>query len=219
MQKAYEYILEEYKDLVLSIANSFYGIDKEDLIQAGNQGLIEAFNNYDDNLETKFASYAKKYIYGNMHALIYKTNDLKITKDTLKLKKLILKKMQEITQRDKKIPTNAQLAKELGIEEYLLSVTLNSNQKAMSLDNYTNFDRDLKEVIPSKQIVSIDDKIFLDDSINNLPEPEQSIIKYRYYNDLTQQEVAKTMGLSQVKVSRYEKRGIEKMRIYAKECA
>ena len=218
MNSAYEFIIDEYSELVHSISKSFYGIDKEDLIQAGNQGLIEAFNNFDDSMDTKFSTYARNYIYGNMYSLIYKNSDLKITKDTLKLKKMIIEKYQEITQRDNKTPSNEQLAKELGIDEYLLVITLNSNQKAMSLDNSLDEDRDLKETIAFEETLTLEDKIFLNDSINNLPEPEQSIIRYRYYNDLTQQEIAKNLGISQVKVSRYEKKGIERMRVYAKEC-
>ena len=216
---AYNYIIEEYKELVESISKKFYGIDKEDLIQAGNQGLIEAFNNYDDTSNTKFSTYAYNYIYGAMYTLIYKTNDLKITKDTLRLKKLIIEKYQEMSQINQKAPTNSELALELGIDEYLLNITLNSNQKAMSLDAPICEDKDLKEIIPQQDRISVDDKIFLLDSINNLPEPEQSILKYRYYQDLTQKQTALALGLSQVKVSRYEKKGIQRIRDIVKECA
>lgn len=219
MEETYNYIIEEYKELIYKIANNFYGIDKEDLYQAGRQGLIEAFNNFDDTSNIKFSTYAYKYIYGNMYDLIYKTNDLKITKDTLKLKKKIINAYQELTQMMQRNPTTFELSQYLDVDEYLLVTTMNSNQKAMSLDASYNDDRDLKEIIPTQESVSIEDKLFLQESIASLPQPERQIIDFRYYQDLTQQEIAQKLNMSQVKVSRYEKKGIEKIRSLVKECA
>lgn len=219
MQEINDYLCEEYKELIYNIANNFYGIDKEDLYQAGRQGLIEAFKNFDDTSDVKFSTYAYKYIYGNMHALIYKTNDLKITKDTLKLKKRIIEAYQELSQLKQKSPTMKELAAALNIDEYLLNVTMNSNQKAMSIDAPYLEDKNLQEIIPCEEKVSLDDKIFLQDSLNCLPNPEKQIIDFRYYHDLTQQETAEKLGISQVKVSRYEKKALEKMRVLAKDCA
>ena len=91
---AYNYLIEEYKPLILSIAKKFNNIEKEDLFQAGALGLKKAFDNYDETSATKFSTYAYKYIYGEMYNLIYKNSDLKITKDTLKLYKSIIKTYQ-----------------------------------------------------------------------------------------------------------------------------
>ncbi len=107
----------------------------------------------------------------------------------------------------------------LEVEESLINAVIISCQKAPSLDaNYCD-DKDIKEVINIEENISLDDKIFLNDAINQLQEPEKTIIKQRYYNDLTQSEIAALLGISQVKVSRYEKKGIEKMRTLVKDCA
>lgn len=216
---AYNYLIEEYKPLILSIAKKFNNIEKEDLFQAGALGLKKAFDNYDETSATKFSTYAYKYIYGEMYNLIYKNSDLKITKDTLKLYKSIIKTYQLLTQKNNKIPTTLEIAMTLEVEESLINAVIISCQKAPSLDaNYCD-DKDIKEVINIEENISLDDKIFLNDAINQLQEPEKTIIKQRYYNDLTQSEIAALLGISQVKVSRYEKKGIEKMRILVKDCA
>lgn len=154
-----------------------------------------------------------------MYNLIYKNSDLKITKDTLKLYKSIIKTYQLLTQKNNKIPTTLEIAMTLEVEESLINAVIISCQKAPSLDaNYCD-DKDIKEVINIEENISLDDKIFLNDAINQLQEPEKTIIKQRYYNDLTQSEIAALLGISQVKVSRYEKKGIEKMRTLVKDCA
>lgn len=216
---AYNYLIEEYKPLILSIAKKFNNIEKEDLFQAGALGLKKAFDNYDETSATKFSTYSYKYIYGEMYNLIYKNSDLKITKDTLKLYKSIIKTYQLLTQKNNKIPTTLEIAMTLEVEESLINAVIISCQKAPSLDaNYCD-DKDIKEVINIEENISLDDKIFLNDAINQLQEPEKTIIKQRYYNDLTQSEIAALLGISQVKVSRYEKKGIEKMRTLVKDCA
>ncbi len=216
---AYNYLIEEYKPLILSIAKKFNNIEKEDLFQAGALGLKKAFDNYDETSATKFSTYAYKYIYGEMYNLIYKNSDLKITKDILKLYKSIIKTYQLLTQKNNKIPTTLEIAMTLEVEESLINAVIISCQKAPSLDaNYCD-DKDIKEVINIEENISLDDKIFLNDAINQLQEPEKTIIKQRYYNDLTQSEIAALLGISQVKVSRYEKKGIEKMRTLVKDCA
>ena len=98
MEDAKNFLIEEYKDYIYSIANLFYGIDKEDLFQAGAEGLIESFYSYDDTSSVKFTTYAYKNVYGHMYSLISKTNDFKISKDTWKLYRAIMLKYQELAQ-------------------------------------------------------------------------------------------------------------------------
>jgi len=81
----------------------------------------------------------------------------------------------------------------------------------MSLDDEAN-ELNLHEVIPDRKPNQVDLKIDLDDSFKVLNEEEQEIIKARYYEDLTQSEVARKLNMTQVMVSRYEKKSLEKMR-------
>ena len=82
------------------------------------------------------------------------------------------------------------------------------------LDNNNEESRDLYETIPSSEIISLDDKIMLLEGINTLPEEDKQIIKYRYFDDYTQTEVAKRMGLTQVMVSRRETKSLAKIKKY-----
>lgn len=215
----YEFLIKEYTPLIYSIASKFPNFEKEELFQAGAQGLIKAFKNFDDTRNTKFSTYAYNDIYGEMYKLIYQNNDLKITRDSLQLYKKIVQISQMLTQKLKKVPTYYEIAQYCNLEPTLVESTLMSLSKSLSLDAPINDDCSYIENITQEETLTLDDKIFLEDSIENLPEPEKSIIRYRYYQDLTQSETAQVLGLSQVKVSRYEKKGIEKMRVYAKDVA
>ena len=79
----------------------------------------------------------------------------------------------------------------------------------MSLDSEENVC--LYDTIKSEEKVSIDDKILIDESMEMLSEDERNIIKSRYFEDLTQCEVARKLSMTQVMVSRYEKKGLDKM--------
>ena len=154
-----------------------------------------------------------------MYALISKNNDFKISKDTWKLYRNIMTKYQEMAQLNGRLPLMSEIAKELNIDDYLLNATIVACQKAPSLEEEVCENKCYLDTIASKENVSIDDKIFLEESMDNLTNLEKQIINYRYYHDMTQQEIANRLGLSQVKVSRCEKQGLAKMRVYAKECA
>ena len=82
-------LIKDFEVLIKSISNKFYGIDKEDLIQAGKVGLINAYKHYDKNSNTKFSTYAYTYIYGEMYNLLLNNKMIKTNKDTLKLVKVI----------------------------------------------------------------------------------------------------------------------------------
>lgn len=213
---AKDYIINEYKELVYSIARKFNKIEWEDLIQAGNQGLIKAFNNYDETSDTKFSTYAYKYIYGEMYALISKNNYIKITKDTLSNYKLIMHAYQNLTQVYKREPSYSELSRVLNMSESLIYQTIMAVKDTMSLDSGIDEERQLKDIIPSQENISLDDKILLQQSIEMLADVEKDIINCRYYQDLTQSETAEKLGVSQVMVSRYEKKSIDKMRKYVR---
>ena len=83
-----------------------------------------------------------------------------------------------------------------------------------SLDDNTKEARELYETIPSKESISLEEKLTLEEGIESLEEEEQKIIKYRYFNDLTQSETAKKMRMSQVMISRYEQKSLKKLRQY-----
>lgn len=198
--------------LIHKIALKFYGVDKEDLYQVGVIGILKAYHNYKKNGTTKFSTYAYDYIFGEMYNLV-NNNSYKVSKDLIRLYKKLEVTRYTLAQSMGKIPSNLELSKYLNIELSLVDSATNIGN-VVSLDDDNENSRSYSETISSKEMVSQDDRLILEESINQLDNQEKEIIKLRYYNDLSQTEVAKILSLSQAKVSRYEKRSLEKMRSF-----
>ena len=205
-------LIETHMGLIKKIANKFYNCSRDDLIQVGVIGLLKAYQNYKDTQSAKFSTYAYPYIFGEMYQLVHSNRDIKVSKDMLKLYKLIEKTRYELAQRFGYVPNDAEVAQFLELEISLVSEAVCASQAMISLDDEAN-ELNLHEVIADHHQVNADLKIDLDDSFQVLNSDELEIIKARYFEDLTQSEVAKRMNMTQVMVSRYEKKAMEKMKI------
>lgn len=199
--------IEEFKPLIKSIASNFYGVEYNDLYQAGVLGLIQAYKNYQSDGKTKFSSYAYKYIFGEMYNYMLSAKALKQNRDLLKLTKLIEKTNVYLTQSLGKVPTTLEIAKYLNIDPNLINMAISSTYSILSLDSELDNDSSLYNTIKDDKENKLD-YLDLKWSVDNLEEPYKSIIKLRYFNDYTQQEVAKKLKLTQVMVSRYEKKSL-----------
>lgn len=204
--------IEDYEKLIWKMANKFYGIEKEDLYQAGMLGLLKACKNYQENKEAKFSTYAMNYIFGEMY-LIANNKNLKYSKDLLKLSKLIETTRYKLAQTYNRIPNDYELSEFLNISVEDIQMVSNMRETIMSLDSATEEERSYYETIPAITN-DIDEKIFIDESLEQLTEEEREIIKSHYFEDMTQTEIARKLKMTQVMVSRYEKRGKEKLRQY-----
>lgn len=201
--------------LIYKIANDyFYGVEREDLFQAGAVGVLKAYENYKKDGTTKFSSYAYPFIFGEMYTLAMQ-KQIKISKDYLKLYKSIEMARYSLAQKWGFIPNNEQLALylEKDINEIETAI-LAGSVMVSSLDKAGDEDRSLYDTIASEQVMSWDDQIAIQEGLAQLSEEERQIIKYRYFEDMTQSEVARKLKKTQVMVSRYEKKGIDKMREY-----
>lgn len=210
-----EQIIEENKGLIYKIAhNSFYGIEREDLYQAGVLGILKAIKNYQQNSNAKFSSYAFKSIFGEMYKLAMQ-KQIKVSQDYLKLHKSIEQTRYALAQKFGRIPSNEEVAQFLEMDIYEVEqAIMASTIMVSSLDSKSDEERSYYETIPSKESISILDQITIQEGLDQLNEEEREIIKYRYIEDMTQSEVARKLKKTQVMVSRYEKKGIDKMRSY-----
>jgi len=208
----YEQILKDNEKMIWKLASHFYGVDKNDLYQAGVVGLLKALKNYKNNGTTKFSTYAHDYIFGEMYILA-SNKDIKISKDILRLYKKIEETRYHLAQKLAKIPSNLELSEFLGLSLDDVELACMSANTIMSLDADNEDSRSAYECIRAKEI-DTDTKILIDDSFAVLNDDEKNIIRSRYFEDLTQQEVARKLNMTQVMVSRYEKKGITKMRDY-----
>ncbi|HIR74946.1 TPA: sigma-70 family RNA polymerase sigma factor [Candidatus Ventrenecus avicola] len=209
-----ETLLSDLTPLIKHIAKGFYGVPFEDLMQAGAVGVQKALLNYQKDGTCKFSTYAYKYIYGEMYELARKDRKIKVSKEILRLAKQIEIARNSLSLKLGKVPTYEEVSEflEMKLSDVLEAIYLTST--IVSLDCTNEDNKDYYEMIPAQESLPLEDKLTLIDSITELPEPEQSIIKYRYYGDLTQSEIAKLLGLTQVKVSRYESRGLRQLRKY-----
>lgn len=208
-----ENIIKENAGLIYHTAKNFYGVSKQDLYQAGALGIMKAYENYKVNGNTKFSTYAQSYIYGEMY-LVATNKEIKVSKDIRRLIKMIEKGKTMLAQELMHEPNITELASFLGLSEQDITNALMYASTIISMDEEKDEERDLHEVIAYKENISTDDKILLNDSINSLENLEKDIINARYFEDLTQSETAKKLGITQVMVSRYETRSLTKMRDY-----
>lgn len=214
MEQIEQAILEN-EGLIYKLAYLFNNYaSTEDLYQAGCIGIIKGFPNYDKTKKVKFSTYIYSYIMGEMKKLVREESPLKVSKETNTLREKILKAKDKLTQTLMREPTAGELCDFLEIREYELAEALNSNIISESLDtNVKNTNLLIHEIIESPN-TNYDDLIYLKDQIENLDEPEKTIMIERYYRDLTQSEVAKHIGLNQVEVSRKECKVLSKIKSF-----
>lgn len=207
-----EQLILMHEKLIYKMTNKFYDAPKEDLFQAGVIGLIKAYNNFVDNGTTKFTTYAYPYIYGEMYEVATDLRTIKLNKDILKTYKKIEHTKYLLAQKNNHLPSISELSEYLSIPEETISLIYQSTNSIMSLD--VEMERPIYETVAAETHISKDNIIDVRDSMEILNDEEKEIIKYRYFKDYTQSETAKILGLSQVKVSRYEKKSLDKMHNY-----
>ena len=137
---------------------------------------------------------------------------IKINRDILKIIKLVDKTKSLLTQRLGRIPSISDIAIYLEIDENTINYALSQTNSILSLDEEENNDSNLYNKISFNE--DNDLKIDIQDSLANLSTDEYQVIKHLYFDSLTQEETAKMMNISQVKVSRYKTKSLNKMYNY-----
>ena len=204
----------EYENLVYSIVHKYgHKYDDEDLYQVGMLGLIQAKNNFNEEMDVKFSTYAYYYILGEITKYIRESKSLKLSKDIIKLNKSINKATDIMTQKLGRNPTTLELSLFLDIDEDKINEALIATQDVQSLD-YSYDDEnsnDLYNLISDKDTIKLE-LIDLKEELKRLNPEEKQLIKERYYEDLTQTEISKKTGISQVQISRKESKILEKLK-------
>lgn len=199
--------------LVRSIANKFSGyFDMEDLYQVGRMGLIKAAKKFNRE-QGEFTTYAYTYVFGEINKYIRENNNLKISKDVIKLKRSITKARDLMRQRLSREPTTTELSLYLEIDEEKIEEIDQINQETKSLD-YVQ-DEDSMCLYNSVQITDKEtapEILDLKQELENLDNNELQLIYSRYYMDMTQTETSKQLGMSQVQVYRKERKVLEKLK-------
>lgn len=210
-----EEIVVKNRNLIYSIINYFgSNVNKEDLFQVGVLGMIKAYQNFDESLNIKFTTYAYTYILGEIKKYIREDRGVKVSRQTSSLGYKIENVIELLAQKYKRQPTYSEVANYLEIPEFVVAEAVNSKKEIKSIDSPIAVDSKeltLHETIPSETI-DIDSLILLRDELLKLSESEKEILQRRYFEDMTQTEVAHALGMSQVQVSRSEKKVLTKLR-------
>ena len=218
-EEALTNLVEKNSGLVWSIVKRFSGRghSTEDLYQIGCIGLIKAIQRFDANYNAKLSTYAVPYIIGEIKRFIRDDGPIKVSRSIKELAMKIIELQREnLNKTGKELQIN-ELAKILGIEKENIVVAMDAIRRPESIDEEI-YDEVGGETKASRISTNKDEtektinKICVQELIEELNEDEKQIILLRYYKGKTQSEVAQRLKISQVQVSRIEKKTLLKMR-------
>ena len=197
--------LLDYEGLIYSIISKYSKrYDRDDLYQVGMIGLIDAYNHFDQSLGTKFSTFAYYYIVGEVNKYIRESSSLKVSKDLIELNKKIINARELMIQKLGREPTNLEISLYLDIEESMIDNALLATGEVESID--ASFDQFKSYDDTSAEVLD------LRNEISKLDEYEKKLIVDRYFNEMTQSEISKELGISQVQVSRNETKILKKLK-------
>ncbi|MBQ1187266.1 MAG: sigma-70 family RNA polymerase sigma factor [Clostridia bacterium] len=208
-------LIETNVRLVHSCCKRFVGrgIEYEDIFQVGCIGLLKAADGFDSSRGLCFSTYAVPNIIGEIKRLFRDTGSVKVSRS---IKELSLKVQREKEYAEKigEEPTVTVLAQRLSVTPEEIVEALDASRQVLSL-TYENEDgtNELELPVDSHEN-EICSRILIDDAVARLDREEQDIIKLRYFHEKTQTQTAELLGISQVQVSRKEKKALERLRIY-----
>lgn len=213
--EAMERVVTSNLGLVKSIALRFAGrgVELEDLIQIGTVGMIKAVLGFDPERECRFTTFAVPHIMGEIKRFFRDDGWIKIGRETKQNAAKIFRFTEEYEKKNGFSPTLEIICKETGLDGEKVVFAMESARPALSLyeeDESTGFSPE--KVIGEDSMESVVGKIAVEQAVGKLPDLERRIILLRYYKNLTQEQTARVLGLSQVKISREEKRIIGKLR-------
>ncbi|ERI05946.1 RNA polymerase sigma-F factor [Aneurinibacillus aneurinilyticus ATCC 12856] len=204
--------------LVWSVVQRFLnrGYEADDLFQIGCIGLLKAIDKFDLSFDVKFSTYAVPMIIGEIQRFLRDDGTVKVSRSLKEIAHKVRRVKDELSKELGRLPTVKEVAEALEItpEEVIYAQEAN---RAPSSIHETVFENDGDPITLMDQISDKDDdkwfdKIALKEAIGKLSEREQLIVYLRYYKDQTQSEVAERLGISQVQVSRLEKKILKLMK-------
>ncbi|MGN1112846.1 MAG: sigma-70 family RNA polymerase sigma factor [Acutalibacteraceae bacterium] len=204
-----ERFISENIGLVHSCAARFKnrGIEYEDLFSAGCIGLIKAYDRFDKSLGYKFSTYAVPLILGEIKGLFRSGGAVKVSRRLKELSLKIIREQQRFTAENGESPTVTQLSAILGESEELITQAISSSVQVLSLSAYDDDEngRELDLPVESHDI-PLTEILSLRQAISELSEDDRKLIKLRYFKNKTQSQTAQELNMTQVQVSRREKK-------------
>ncbi len=215
-------LVENNQGLIWSIVKRFTGrgYELEDLYQIGMIGFIKSIRNFDINFDVKLSTYAVPYILGEVKRFIRDDGPIKVSRGLKDLNKKIIELQKEWISKKGREPSLGEISKILKVPKEEITLALDSSLPVNSIEeNVYSSDKEgsdlnILDTLKSNKDEAniITNKIALNKIINSLEKRDKEIILLRYFKDKTQAEVGKILGISQVQVSRIEKRILGEMK-------
>lgn len=215
-------LIRQNNGLIWSIVKRFSnrGYDLEDLYQVGCMGFIKSIKRFDTSFEVKLSTYTVPYILGEIKKYIRDDGPIKVSR-SLKELNVKIKELQRMYLLNKgKEITIEEIAKILKISKEDVAIAIESNKPIESIEgNLTQSNGDktinlIDRISTGKdEQEMITNKIVIKELINELEDSDKEVILLRFYKEKTQSQIAKILGISQVQVSRIEKKVLQKMRV------
>ena len=224
-KKAREAAVEENMGLVMHVVKRYQGktTDMEDLIQIGCIGLLKAVDYFDLNMDVRFSSYAVPMILGEIRRYLRDDGMLKVSRSLKNIAYQTSKTREMLTIQLGREPSIEEIAKETGVEreEIIMAMEASAELESLQKSVYQSDGNEicLEDKVEDRRdaVSELMNHVLLEDMLKVLDPEEKSLIYMRYYEEMTQSQIAAKMQKTQVQISRMEKKILKKMRLCIKD--
>lgn len=215
-REAAQALLVENNGLIWSVVRRFFGrgVESDDLYQLGCVGFLKALEGFDFSFGTQFSTYAVPKISGEIRRFLRDDGAVKVSRSIKEQAAAIKLARQQLTGTLDREPTLSELSAHTGFSPEEIAVAETATSSAESIQKQTGEDGfSLEDVLtkgdPEEAMI---ERIALQEAILALPQRERLVIQLRYFRAMTQDQVSRILGVSQVQVSRIEKKAISNLR-------
>lgn len=213
-------LIEMNLPLVMSISKKFLnrGYEYEDIFQIGSIGLVKAINNFNTDYNVKFSTYAVPMIIGEIKRFLRDDGMIKVSRNVKSLARKISIYKEQLSKTLQRSPTIEELAEYAGVDKEEIIFAIESANSLQYLYDTIHQDDGAPVLLIDKLSEekkcdeNLIERIALKEALRSLDEKARQIIMLRYFKDKTQVQVAKMLGISQVQVSRIEKKVLAQMK-------
>ena len=215
-KEASQRLIESNSGLIWSIARRFFGrgVEADDLYQLGCVGFLKAIQGYDETYGTQFSTYAVPKISGEIRRFLRDDGTVKVSRGVKEKAQTIRNARSGLEQTLGREPTISEISEQTGLDAAEIASTETAVGPTESLQRETGEEGfTLEQVLGDfGQEDRLVERVSLRETVDRLPEREKRVIALRFFHSLTQDSTARVMGVSQVQVSRLEKRAVERLR-------
>ncbi len=219
---ASEQLLSENEKLVWAVVHRYTGrgVEPEDLFQLGCIGFLKSLRGFDPGYGTRFSTYAVPKIAGEIRRFLRDDGAVKVSRSLRERAARVHAQREQLRWELGREPRLSELSERLGLEAEEIAAADSAGAEVASLQEENAEGLTLESTLGDEGMEDgLLERLALREAIDSLPERERKVILLRYYRSLTQQKVAHIVGVSQVQVSRIEKKALARMKSFLQECS